>query len=283
MLSGLFVQGMGGKSLLLLATTIGAWWMISRELSRPKTRKSRNPLFKRQHGQIDKEEEEETDDETKKTKRFDERGDLTDFSPVKKPANSESLEEGEGCPPDSTPSTPITKSSKKPEVDDRSAGKGATPVSSSKRQIPMNKSKDGQNEVKGIDAGKHLQTPARKLLIRTPTHETHIIRTERQNAKKKPAEAQRDSDVFFGLLQLYSGKAGKPTPQPKPSPKNGETMIISRESLEQAEAPEGDPFYEASPVDPTPKRVDRALSAGAAQSIRRTLFERQKQTKQSLP
>mmetsp|Transcript_1077 Transcript_1077/g.1408 ORF Transcript_1077/g.1408 Transcript_1077/m.1408 type:complete len:250 (-) Transcript_1077:89-838(-) len=237
---------LSGKSLLLLASTVGAWWFISREINRTKAkRKPKVPLFRNCSNPIRdgswREEESESDGAwEEKCSRSDDEIEEECF-PIARPACIDSSTkkslDGEGSPPQSTPAKKCKHScekeltlvkSKRPAKEQDTSGQDT-----SGRQI----SEDFKETNQGIEGQK------RNLLIR-PTHTIKSDPFENENAED--AETRRDSGVFFGLLNLYTRDNGKE--EPPSTPERRESLILCRETLnfeDDESADEGDPCNKA--------------------------------------
>jgi len=218
---------------LLLASSVGAYWIFSREFNRPRLRRAKVPLFEGRENR-DGEYECESDElwEEKNLSSDDEALESDSESLVKKVRKNESVDsfpEGEGCPPAATP--PPLKSRKvidNPNMD--------------KDQEVLELEENSKGDVKDQETPKSHdpRRPVRKLLIRTPTHTTEIIRIQRAQS----AQARRDSDMFFNLLSLYSKESSEQQDKAQmPSNENDRSSVmLCRESLDHDRSDEGDPI-----------------------------------------
>eukprot|EP00954_Amorphochlora_amoebiformis_P012636 987952-Amorphochlora_amoeboformis.AAC.2 len=261
---------LGGKSgLLLLASTVGAWWYISREMSRLPKRKPKVPLFRHKRKGCDDESEEEVWE--------DEKSLLTDsdseeeMSP-KKPRKTSGSTNGEGSPPEDTPTRQGHK-----RVDATKRGKVLSDLNSSHVNESTGSKDDGApqstpgssaNDVKEEISPKP-QEPVRRLLIRTPTHTTEITRIP--NKTIKCAESQRDSDMFYGFLSLYSKEAQAAEEPPKKVKRRTGSLVLPRDDLHRPspDRREGDPFGDSS----SKKRRGHSMIDIRPSNSRRKLLE----------
>mmetsp|Transcript_12676 Transcript_12676/g.17621 ORF Transcript_12676/g.17621 Transcript_12676/m.17621 type:complete len:248 (+) Transcript_12676:378-1121(+) len=239
-------SSLSGKSLLLLASTVGAWWFISKEINRTKAkRKPKVPLFRDCSNPIRdgswREEDSESDGawEEKCPRNEDDELEEECFS-IARPAcidlSTNKDFNGEGSPPQSSPAKKSKHSYEKELIHAKSKHSEKEQDISGQDTSGKHISEDFKETNEGIEGQK------RNLLIR-PSHTTETGLIENENPED--AEARRDSGVFFGLLNLYAKDNGRE--EPPSTPRRRESLILCRETLnfKDDESAEGDPFDKA--------------------------------------
>mmetsp|Transcript_19077 Transcript_19077/g.26667 ORF Transcript_19077/g.26667 Transcript_19077/m.26667 type:complete len:239 (-) Transcript_19077:351-1067(-) len=238
MLAGL-QSGLGGKSLLLLVSTVGAWWFISREINRPRKRKPRVPLFRRRSAQDCEDESESECIWEEKSLESDDESDDEFF------ANQSRRSSGEGSPPEDTP---LKKEKNKKNHQE----KGTVSVQEVVEKESAETSKILEQEEPEEDESAETKdgpVSAGKLILRTHSHSKL---KESQDTHDK-VDNRSDGEMFYGLLKLYSKDISiEERPQ---TPKRRESFLLCRESFEHTASDEGDPCHGEHSSEKIPSRV----------------------------
>jgi len=269
---------LSSRSIFFLASTVGAWWYLSRDIGAKRRRKPRIPLFRKHCPEC---EEADTEEDLWDLKQDED--DLEDDIPfhTRKPKQNK---DGEGSPPRDSPRKPKKLHAEKDdgnklEDQDRENDEGGKKKNRIERVSVTGGEEDNRKDIPEKDDVKDdLASPpkgiGRRICIKTPTHTTEIIRTKTGSPSR---QAREDSDMFYGLLSLYSREKGASTPKTPQAPREAcverrESVMLCRESLDQIVQDEGDPVKDLRDTPEAPRtRSDPCRNT--SRKLQRELFK----------